>query len=211
MQDDTNDTKAKDVINDNELSLPQWFHEECSRKDIFESPRALSFLLNGVRQDVFSALSLYQVHVKYATTLVISLMTVVGVMFSISEVTKGNSDVIRMVEVGAGILTLVACVISLLSSFVITRYYNVYVSALLYGAQIHFAAGMAGAHWFKRTIDLLHKKYKKKPDISRANFISNRTWSWNDSHFWYVAFLFILSGVCALTTILMWFVAPLSS
>ena len=211
MQDNVKNIKGKNVVDDNELSLPTWFHKECSRKDLFEDPTALSGLLNGSRQDIYSALSLYQVHVKYATTLIVSLVTFIGVIFSILKVTGVNPDVMRMVGIITGLLMLVGCFLGLLSAFVITLYYKVYVSSLLYGAQIHFAAGMASFHWFMRLIERLQKEYLKKPDISRAKFISKRTWSWKDSHLWYVVFLLILSVVCASIASFIMIVAPLSS
>lgn len=211
MQEDAQNIKGKNVVNDDEFALPPWFHEECSRKDIFEkNPMALSILLNGSRQDVYSALSLYQVHLKFATTIAISMLTIVGAIFSILKGTDMSID-LRIIEIGIGVFMLVACFISLLSVFVITRYYNVYVSALLYGAQVHFAAKMAGFHWFMRIIGLLHKDYMQKPDISRAKFISKRTWSGNDSHLWYVVLLSILSGAFVLIAFVMWIFAPLSS
>ena len=86
MQGDAKDTKiGKNAIN-NESPLPSWFYEKCSR---FENhPDALSNLLNGCIQSVYSALSLYQIHVKYVTTLIISLLTVVGAIFSIINMTN---------------------------------------------------------------------------------------------------------------------------
>ena len=216
MQKDTKATKIGNVVNDNKPSLPSWFYQDCSRENIFENhPEALSNLLNGCRQDVYSALSLYQIHVKYATTLIISLLTVVGVVFSILRVTGVNLAMTRTVEIGAVMLMMVAFFIGLVSLLVIARYYNVYISALLYGAQIHFAAGMSGFYWFERIIETLQKehikKQKKKQEINKKKFIFIRTWSWKDSHLWYAAFLAILSFICLIVGIVMWTLAPFSS
>ena len=164
MQDNAGNTEAQNVVHDSKFLFPSWFHEGCSREDIFfgRQPVALSHLLNGSRRDMYAALSLYQTHVKYASTVVLSLVTVVAAIFSVLKAT--NHDVGRTIEVGAGVLLLVACAIGFLFVFVVTRYYNVYVSALLYAAQIHFAAGMAGFRWFERILEDLHREYAKNSD-----------------------------------------------
>ncbi len=203
-------TEAEQTISE----LPPWFDKGCSRPDIFKSdsknPAALSILLNGVRQDMYTALSLYQVHVKFISTLVISLLTVIGAIFSILKLMEISQPAMRMIEVGTSILLLVAFMIGLLSLIVVTRYYKVYVSALLFAAQMHYEARISGFFWFEKLIELLKKKFLEEGSITKEEFIASRTWSRRDTHFWYVIFITLLSIVCVGASIFILINAPFS-
>jgi len=188
--------------------LPQWFHKGCDLRNIGTDPVALARLLNGSRQDAFSSLSLYQVPVRYVTTLLFSIITVVGVVFSFVMSTGFDSpEIMKFVESsGAGLLVM-ASLMGAFAAFVITRYYHVYVSALLFAAQLHCGAKIRGHHWLERLIELLQDQGN---NISRQQFISRRTWSRGDSHFWYVAFIVLLSVLSLAAAVGIWVVKPIS-
>jgi len=217
MQDNAKHTEGGKAVNDKGLSLPPWFHEEYLNKDTFkDEPAALAQLLNSSRQDVYSALSLYQVPVKHAFTLMISVATLIGILFSVVGRIGVDPNVIRTLEMGAGILLIVVGLIGFISAFVITQYYKVYVSALLYAAQIHYGVGMAGFHWFKRLMELLSKKSKKKREknggeISKAEFIRARALSCKDSNLWFVVFLILLGILSIIFGSIILGCAPFSS
>lgn len=207
MGNDTTSEKESRA-SDSQGDLPQWFREGCHLGNMGEDPVALARLLNGSRQDVFSALSLYQVPVKYVTTLVLSLITVVGVVFSFVKSTQfASPEIVKLVESSGAGLLVIASITGGLSAFVITRYYNVYVSALLFAAQLHCGAGIRSFHWLERLIHLLEDQANK---ISRQQFISQRTWSRDDSHFWYVVFIVALSVLSMGAAVVIWVVNPIS-
>lgn len=196
------------VPSDPQEQLPQWFRDGCDLGKIGTNSVALARLLNGSRQDVFSSLSLYQVPVKYASTLVVSIITVVGVVFSFVQSTQFDSpEIVKFVESSGAALLVIASVMGAFSAFVITRYYNVYVSALLFTAQLHCGAKMRGFHWLERLIEFLQDQGN---DISRQQFISRRTWSRDDSHFWYVVLIVALSVLSLAAAVGIWVVKPIS-
>lgn len=199
--------EPKENPNQSGNGLPVWFGNSCNIDNVAGDSQSIVQLLNAVRSEAHSSLSLYQVTVKYATTLILSLITVVGVLFSFVKSSQNMSpSVLVLAERGGSIVLLIAACIGGVSVLVITRYYNVYVSTLLFAAQLHYAAGLDGYHWFERIIDLLRCADQS---ITRKEFIGRRTWSKSDSHYWYAVFLGVLSASCLAGSILIWLTHPL--
>ncbi len=175
--------------------LPNWFRKGCQSDLIFGDASALSEYLNGCRQDVYSALSLYQVHVRAVITIMLTLLAALTAIFSLAEGVFGLSSavLVRTAEVvGAGVLIavfFVACI----SHCILGRYYEVYVSALLQATQTHYWAKVAGFWWFERVIEDL----RKQPDIGKEKYINWRTRSWKDSNRLYLYVVWLM-GIAAL-------------
>jgi len=75
----------KKLGKENKEQLPDWFYADCNISNIEKDTAAFVNLLNSSRRDFYTALSLYQIPVKYSTTLIVSIITVVGVTFSFAQ------------------------------------------------------------------------------------------------------------------------------
>jgi len=194
-------TRELECGDDDESRLPSWFLEGAEKARVWGEDRTAAVqLLASVRSDVYSALGLYHQNVKYATTLVISLLTIIAAGLSAARVVGGEAgfeDARVALETGTYGLLVVAGVVSSFAIVATTRYYNVYVAALIFGSQVHFGLGLQGFYWFDRVAETVESMNRKGRDsrTGRREYIRRRTWSCKDSHFWYTLFLVVIGGL----------------
>lgn len=190
--------------------FPNWFYEKCLRDEILKNPRALTEYLTGWRETALSALSLYQAHVKYALTVMLSLSAVAGGIFPIVKATEASANIVRNIEIVAGTLLILASCFGFVCLWIITRYHNFWVATLLHTAQVHYQARLGTYYWFTRMTDFLKEEYKKNPEISKKQFIMRRTLNPKDSHLWYLIITLIMSAAYLVFAIWILFWAPFS-
>jgi len=186
--------------------LPKWFIDEKSLPDnIRADPSALSHYLTSCRQDIYSALSLYQVHLRYASTLLTSLLTLMVGIMSIIKWVEPKSEVIPTIKFAGGFLMLVGFITGVILLYVVTRYHNFFVATLLHATQVHFAAGLTTFSWFQSTIELLGK-YNQDAEgkTTKERFIHWRSWHRSHSHFWYFLLLVVLTALSLSACIYLW-------
>jgi len=188
--------------NNEDQDLPCWFTKR-------PEPRVSE---SASRQDTYTALNLYQSHVKFTTTILLSILAV-----SLALLTQRQLSglVARPLEQAVATLLLLDAIIGCASVFIVTRYYNVYVSELIVGAQLHYALRMRSYEWYERLIDMLKvanakSKEKRRREISRRQFMRQRTRSLNDSHFAYSFIISLISFVCAGGALWLWQYKPFS-
>ena len=166
--------------------LPTWFGEGCRNPEILGEPRALAIHLSGCRQDVYSALSLYQVHVRGNIAAMLTLGTVITAIFSfIGRSDTINENISELVERMGTALLVLLFPIALLSYRIIRRYYEVYVSALLQSAQEHYWARVAGFWRVEKIIDGL----RDKTEMTKEQYINQRTQKLKDTFVPYMVFI----------------------
>ena len=188
--------------------LPGWFKWGCYSKYIFGDPRALSEHLNGLRQDMYSALTLFQVHVRSILTIMLTLLAALTAIFSLaSRATELSSELLRFVEITGGVILILLFVIACISHKILTRYYGVYVSALLQASQAHYWADIGGFWWFERIV----RSLGNRKNINKEDYIRERIWSKKDSNFWYVSLVWFLGILGLAGGIFILVCKPLSS
>ena len=196
------DRGGKDAVNIKH-DLPPWFSKGCLTEDIFKDQQALSQYLNGCRQMIFSAASLYHDHIKYATTVLVSLLTATIAIFSFLIQNEVAPGIVRIIELAGAVLMFTAAGIGSLSLYIIIRYHLLYIATLLYATEVHHAVGITGFGWFKDIIELLGNKYEKNEKISREEFIQSRSRSPKYGHFWYLILIVSLTLLCFIAAILL--------
>jgi hypothetical protein len=188
--------------------LPEWFKWGCYSKHIFSDPRALSAYLNGLRQDVYSALSLFQVHVRSILTIMLALLAALTAIFSLaSRATELDFELLQFVEITGGVILILLFVIAGISHKILARYYGVYVSALLQASQAHYWGDIGGFWWFERII----RSLGNREGINKKDYIKERIWSKKDSNFWYVSLVWFLGTLGLASGIFILVCKPLSS
>lgn len=186
--------------------LPDWFKDGCYNEKIFNDGRALSIHLNGHRQDIFSALLLFHTHVKFVITLMLTFITALFAIFSIVlRDTQSNDILIRNIEILGGWILVVLFLIALISHFILLRYYDVYISALIQATQVHYWGKVSGFRWFERIIEDLKDK-----NIDKKKYIDIRRRSLKDSYVYYMAIVWIIGILALLGVIILWVYKPLS-
>lgn len=203
------DSSEKGAVNI-EPELPSWFSQGCLTEDISKDRRALSQYLNACRQMIYSAASLYHDHIKYATTVLVSLITAMIAIFSFLKL-EVASGIVRLIELAGAGLMVVAGFIGIFSLYIIIRYHLLYTATLLYATEVHYAVGITGFRWFEDIIERLKKKYTKNKRIRRKEFIISRSLGLKYGHFWYCILIGVLILLCFLAAFCLWFYAPFSS
>ena len=204
------DHNGKDAVNIKH-DLPPWFSQRCLTEDIFKDQQALSQYLNGCRQMIFSAASLYHDHIKYATTVLVSLLTATIAIFSFLIQNEVAPDIVRIIELAGAMLMFTAAGIGSLSLYIIIRYHLLYIATLLYATEVHYVVGITGFGWFEDIIELLRDKYEENEEISREEFIRSRSRSHKYAHLWYCILIGVLIGLCLFAAFYLWCNAPFSN
>ena len=159
-------------------------------------------LLDASRKDMFEALSLFHNHVKYVISIMISVPAIVFGVVSLMPAMRPNLPAIALI---AGLVLIAVSFVSLYSIRIIHKYYQVYVSALVFATIVHIKADYKRAHpWFIRTV----QQAKKAQAIGVNNivdFMEYRTKSSEDSYHYYKTVIYILSTVILLSGILLAF------
>ena len=163
--------------------LPEWFGVGCVNDLIFEDAKALSLYLNSHRQDVYTALRLYQTHDRSIITVMLTFSTAITAIFSFAaKESDSNSDLLKSVEIMGGTLLILLFLTACISHIILKKYYQVYVSALLQATQVHYWAKVPGFGRYEQVIWQLAGKYR---NLGKTEYINERTWT-RDSNLLYV-------------------------
>lgn len=203
------DHNGKDAVNITH-DLPPWFSQRCLTEGIFKDQQALSQYLNGCRQMIFSAATLYHDHIKYATTVLVSLLTATIAIFSFLIQNEVASGIVRIIELAGAVLMFTAAGIGSLSLYIIIGYPLLYIATLLYATEVHYVVGITGFGWFEDIIERLKKKSKNKK-ISKNRFIISRSFGLKYGHLWYCILIGVLIGLCLFAAFYLWSNAPFSN
>lgn len=160
-------------------------------KAILPDDEARSAFLSSVRKEMYDALSLYHDHVKHSLSLMFAVLTAVFAIlgfFMKGDAPAAPSPAIMRVFAGSVLVSLFP--MGVISTIIISRYYKLYVAALVYAAELHEAVGLGSHAWFEQI-----REYRSKlgETSSRGDLIRKRTYGW--PHSW------------LLYAILIWFIA----
>ncbi|UCD13185.1 MAG: hypothetical protein JSW60_06395 [Thermoplasmatales archaeon] len=167
------------------------------KKDLQDIPSWLSWpaeakqpdlnFLNESRKDMFEALSLFHSHVKYVIYIMASIPTALLIIMRLWP--SAQSD--QTMNLIAGIILVFVPVVGFVSIVVILRYYEVYVSALVFATRAHNALGYSQAHpWMERTI----KQAQDWSSVDNSHsFLRKRAKSLKDSFALYTIIISLLS------------------
>jgi len=144
------------------------------------------------------------------------MLSILAASLAILTLQQTAEELMPALQAAVAVLLTIAAVIGCFSVFVITRYYNVYVSELIAGAQVHFHIGLRSYEWYERLIYELKKANTKhikqgKGEIHRREFLGQRTRSLNDSHFSYSLIISLIVFVCVAAALWLLFFTPFSS
>jgi len=128
----------------------------------------------------------------------ISTLTAIIAIISLSTEKYSNAPIDHFINFKflMGVLLLALFVLAFISHIILKRYYQVYISALLYATQVHYWAKMSGFWWFERVIlDLRNRDISKNEFNKKDDYINKRTQSPKDSFFWYAVIIWIIGLV----------------
>ncbi len=158
-------------------------------------------LLNASRGEMYQALGLFRDHVKYTISLMMTLLTSVFAIFAFSQ--KEGIKVLagQAQRVGGGILILLLPV-SILSAFIISRYYRLYVSALMFSARLHHQKNLADTHpWFAENPGGIFSKGDRnlvsEKDVDPRRTMKWRTYGPTHTLFFYILLMLTIGGMAA--------------
>ncbi len=193
--------------------VPAWLTRGCPTAE----PDAR--MLEASRKEMYQALTLFYGHVRYVLTLILSIPLATFIILALARrdgTTIFEPGFLRWIA--GGVLAIVVPAIAMPSIVVIFRYYEVYVSALLFATRLHLRARtLAGEHpWFQRAIghasepvqdSLAFRLLSKLSGGSRGDeqrFIVKRaSTSWYS--FWLYASIIMILGVANFVVgILIW-------
>lgn len=173
----------------NSQDIPRWL---CWPEEV--DPPETS-LLNESRKELYEALSLFHSHVKYVIYIMITMPAVILAIIRLWPAAQPN----MISYVIAAIILVFVLPIGVVSILVIHKYYQVYVSALVFATRVHIAAGYKQLHpWLERTL----KQAQDWKVDSSLKFIERRTKSFRDTFMLYSLIIGILAGVSCVSGII---------
>src|SRR5262249_8574202 len=87
-----------------------------------------------------------------------------------------SAGLIQMAKVGAVTVLMLMLPFAIISSIILARYYGLYVSALVYAADLHKAEGLTGHHWLDE-IERYRAKFGSEA-VDNGLIMRRRTSSW---------------------------------
>lgn len=147
--------------------------------------------LEACRKEMYTALSLFHSHVKYVIYI---MVTMPAAILAIMRFWPSERPHPVLYLIAASIL-IVILPVARISTHIIQKYYEVYVSALVFATRAHIAAGYQEGHpWLERTIK---QAYDWRQDVNNAfEFLQKRTTNPEDSFDYYRRIINILSIAC---------------
>jgi hypothetical protein len=144
--------------------------------------------INESRKEMYEALSLFHNHVKYVIYILVSML---GAIWIITQLWPSQESNIVLYKIG-GIILIFVPIVGAISVFVIYRYYQVYVSALVFATKVHIAVGYKNIHpWLERIIN----QAKEWPEVKNSlDFIKKRAKSLTDTFVLYSIIIVLLSA-----------------
>ena len=163
--------------------------ERKPRKPIFHDDQAIGNFLTAARAEMYDALRLFQDHVKHLLSLMFTVLTAIFAIlgFIIKGELPPGFDPTIVALLGGSILVLMFF-LGNISTIIISRYYRLYVSALIFAADLHESMGLPSHRWF---LDLTEER--SSPD-SPGRFVNNRAYGWPHSWRLYAILIWVLSN-----------------
>jgi len=176
-------------------TIPLWL--QWSKEPKLQSN---SDLLTESRQEMYEALKLFHNHVKY---IIYILVSIIAAPLLIMRIIPSLNDIHFFYIVVGLILALLPPILGILSIQIILKYYQVYISALVFMVRVHIGAGLTHAHpWIERTIQQAIDVSNKVE--SSKEFLKYRAKSKKDTFFYYkwiiriISFTSLLCGIVLL-------------
>lgn len=165
--------------------VPEWIKARAPAID-----KAME-LIGPSRDEMYRALELYHTHVKHVMTIMFTLLTALIAVIGLSGKIGGQELPTEAIRLLVGTFLIIVAPLGVCAVFILLRYYQVYVSALLFAVRVHWAAGLGSSHpWFVRTIIQTNKWSKVKCDVQ---FLRRRAISPSDTFFLYAMMILLLS------------------
>ncbi|TET65351.1 hypothetical protein E3J49_01920 [Candidatus Bathyarchaeota archaeon] len=165
-------------------------------------------LLKSSRTEMFKALELFHNHVKYVISIMTSVPTVIFTVLALLRFVEFpyiNPNTFLLI----GAIILIAIVpINVWAIRIIKRYYEVYVSALIFATIVHSSTKDKHhrAHpWLARTVRQAHKYTQEKGVDNIDRFVQVRTNSFKDSFISYTIIICIITGASLLIGLILLF------
>jgi len=150
-------------------------------------------ILNESRKEMYTALSLFHNHVKYVIYIIFGLAAAILAILRFWDSGQNNS----IAYVISGIILICIFPVGILSINIIKRYYEVYISALVFATRTHISVNYTDVHpWIYRTINQAQKWQNVENSLS---FLKARALSMEDSfalYRWIIIILSITSFIC---------------
>jgi hypothetical protein len=147
------------------------------------------------RDEMFRALQLFYDHVRYVITLLVTVPTAV---FAVAAVAK-DLGAAREFRWFAAIFLIAAPVVAYFAQQVIARYYEVYVSALIFAVRVHLRSPIKAHYpWFERTIN---QAAEWKHVKNAQQFLAERRRSKKDTFFLYGCIIWAVAALCTVAAV----------
>lgn len=151
---------------------------------------AKSALLSSARREMYDALKLYHDHVKHTLSLMFAVLTA---MFAIlGLILKGDVSSFdpHIIRIFGGSVLLLLFPLGIISTFIISRYYELYVAALIYATELHESVGLDSHAWFQEI-----EEYRSKlgDDVSPHRLLKKRAHGWRHTWFPYTLLIWAIA------------------
>lgn len=174
---------------------------------LLPDPNAKSVLLSSARKDMYDALSLFHDHVKHSLSLMFAVLTAVFAIFGLilrGDVSSFDPTIVRVL---GGLVLVLLFLLGVISVIIVSRYYELYVAALIYAAELHESAGLNSHAWFQEI-----ERYRSKlgNDVQLHQLLKKRAHGWPHTWLLYVMLIGAISfiglgvGLFALSESLTW-------
>lgn len=187
-------SKVKTMVDAKHDAIPEWLKWPQNQ------PPPESKLLAIARKEMYQALTLFHGHVKYVIYVLVSMIAAPLLIMRVWPASAASSEFHIVVGV---LLTALPPLIGSKSNSIIQRYYEVYVSALVFAARAHIGANLHLAHpWIERTIQQAEATSDEVTDAQA--FLKYRAKSKDDTFYHYrsiiqvVSYASLLAGVMVL-------------
>jgi hypothetical protein len=181
---------------------------EFKPKPLFKDEQATGNFLTAARTEMYTSLSLFQDHVKHLLSLMFTVLTATLAIlgFIIEGKLPSAFDPTVVVLLGGSILLLMF-LLGNISTIIISRYYRLYVSTLLYAADLHESRGLGSHVWFQ---DLTKERSESE---SPGDCVKKRAYGWPHSWRLYAILIWILSNVSLISgaLVILWALHLLSA
>lgn len=173
--------------------VPSWLEEPAISRSEASSQLAAS------REEMYKALELYHSHVKHVISILFAFLAAIsGILAFAPKVESILPQALVLIVVA--ILLIAVLPFGVIAQKILRRYYEVYVSALVFAVRIHMAVELHLAHsWFIRTIEKAHAA------TSDMDFLMKRSKSIADTFFLYSLVLWFFSVVSVILGVLLLF------
>ena len=150
-----------------ESKVPDWFLKEVEairNACFFSDEQAVSSLLSATRKEMYDSLSTFYSQVRYTLSIGVLLLGAALLIVEFSLRPESGTELVGLRLVGACML-LAMLPLGVLACLIIQESYRMYVSAVVYAAQVHLAAKAETHHWFDWVFRYLESKPESKFEL----------------------------------------------